>query len=205
MDENLQLASENKSSQSKIFIDESDAETGHARAELESNDHNSRIETDSINAPSSRKCVEKKDALRRSKSASQKNHILCLVCGETLTRADTSGRNPKFCMSCVELVNAARNKRNQIARNKGTSNSGKGVATSLYRLLESQNFLCALTGEVLTPENAALDHKTPLSRGGTNDIENLQWLTKEANTAKASMTNDEFIAVCALVARKAAK
>lgn len=73
----------------------------------------------------------------------------------------------------------------------------------LYALIEQQAFTCALTGRALTPENAVIDHKTPLSRGGTNDMSNLQWITEAVNTMKGRMGNEEFIALCeAIVAHR---
>jgi len=79
----------------------------------------------------------------------------------------------------------------------------KVSAAMLKTILEMQGFKCALSGKRLTPEIAVLDHKIPLSRGGTNDAFNLQWLDKEVNKAKGSMDCDEFVAMCKLVARYA--
>lgn len=66
----------------------------------------------------------------------------------------------------------------------------------LYALLKEQEFRCALTGRKLTPEASSLDHKTPMARGGTNDRDNLQWLSEGVNAAKGNMSNEEFIAMC---------
>jgi len=63
-------------------------------------------------------------------------------------------------------------------------------------LLEKQDHRCALTGWFLTPDNAELDHKLPRSKGGTDEIENLQWVINFVNKAKGRMSNDEFIAMC---------
>jgi 5-methylcytosine-specific restriction endonuclease McrA len=48
----------------------------------------------------------------------------------------------------------------------------------------------------LTPETASLDHTLPLSRGGAHDISNLQVLDYQANTAKGSLTVEEFVELC---------
>jgi len=69
----------------------------------------------------------------------------------------------------------------------------------LRSLLESQGYKCALTGVELTPATAACDHIVPVSRGGQNRIENVQIVTADVNRAKGSMTNDEFVAMCAMV------
>lgn len=60
-----------------------------------------------------------------------------------------------------------------------------------------QNGRCVYTGEVLVPGvNASLDHKIPKSLGGSNDVGNLQWVTKEVNTAKWDRTEDQFLELC---------
>ena len=81
------------------------------------------------------------------------------------------------------------------------STAGEVESSDLRKLLEMQGYKCALSGVRLEPKNAELDHKVPLSRGGTNDLGNLQWLTREVNRAKGAMDNDEFIAMCNQVAR----
>lgn len=84
---------------------------------------------------------------------------------------------------------------------KAAINDGSQVdASDLKKLLEMQGYKCALTGVRLEPKTAELDHKVPLSRGGTNDLGNLQWLSREVNRAKGAMDNDEFIAMCKRVA-----
>jgi len=41
-----------------------------------------------------------------------------------------------------------------------------------------------------------LDLETPLSRGGKNAIENVQVLHRDVNSAKGTMTTEEFVAMC---------
>lgn len=72
----------------------------------------------------------------------------------------------------------------------------------LENLVESQEYRCALCGEPLDPQTAALDHKTPVTRGGQHCIENVQWVTKAVNRAKNTMTNEEFVRLCKAVADK---
>ena len=75
-------------------------------------------------------------------------------------------------------------------------------APALYDLLSQQEFKCGLTGEALTPENATLDHITPRKNGGDSSISNLQWVTKQANGAKGTMAQDEFIEICQRVVER---
>ena len=74
-------------------------------------------------------------------------------------------------------------------------------SADLKKLLEMQGYRCALSGVRLEPRNAEVDHKTPLSRGGTNDLGNLQWIDRNVNRAKGAMDNEEFIAMCKQIAK----
>jgi hypothetical protein len=76
----------------------------------------------------------------------------------------------------------------------------KATASQLMSLLQLQQFRCALTGVMLTPELARCDHVVPVSDGGTNQLENLQWVTEDVNKAKGVMSQDAFIAMCIQVA-----
>lgn len=91
--------------------------------------------------------------------------------------------------------------RTELPKKRTISKEQKGTANKLMALIESQSYKCALTGQDLTPENAHLDHKLPLSRGGDNKLGNLQWIHKDVNKAKGEMTNEEFVKMCRKVAR----
>lgn len=69
-------------------------------------------------------------------------------------------------------------------------------------MIESQDYRCAGTGVELQPEWASLDHKTPRSVGGSNDIDNLHIVHDIVNKAKADMDWPDFVAMCHAVARK---
>jgi len=77
---------------------------------------------------------------------------------------------------------------------------GEVTSSSLLELIKSQGFKCALSGLPLTPTLAALDHKVPISKGGTHELSNLWWVHKDINAAKAQTNSAEFIAMCKLVA-----
>ncbi len=66
----------------------------------------------------------------------------------------------------------------------------------LKEILERQNYKCALTGRPLTPDNCAMDHIVPLSRGGTHTKDNAQLVRTEVNKAKGTLLEMEFIEVC---------
>lgn len=67
---------------------------------------------------------------------------------------------------------------------------------NVLRLLEYQQYRCALTGRELTPDTAALDHIIPIRCNGEHVIENTQVLHKEVNRSKGSLTNEEFKQMC---------
>ena len=69
------------------------------------------------------------------------------------------------------------------------------------KLIEKQKYRCALSGVELTPETAALDHIVPITDGGGDDIDNLQWVHEEINRMKGTMDNDQFIKTVKRVAR----
>lgn len=77
---------------------------------------------------------------------------------------------------------------------------GKATAENLMGLIKLQEYRCQLSGLLLEPSTAALDHKIPISSGGLDSIENLQWVNSDVNKAKGSMSQEAFIAMCKRVA-----
>ena len=73
--------------------------------------------------------------------------------------------------------------------------------SELMKKIEDQQYRCALSGIELTPESAVLDHIIPVSEGGTDTIENLQWVHEEINRMKGTMNNTQFLAAVHKIAR----
>jgi hypothetical protein len=96
----------------------------------------------------------------------------------------------------IEMVTEVRNCSEELEGERYE----KATASQLMSLLQLQQFRCALTGVMLTPELARCDHVVPVSDGGTNQLENLQWVTEDVNKAKGVMSQDAFIAMCIQVA-----
>ena len=71
----------------------------------------------------------------------------------------------------------------------------------LRRILEAQEYRCALTNEQLTPDNFALDHIVPLAEGGDFSESNCQIVTVDVNRAKHTMSQKSFIEMCVRVAQ----
>jgi hypothetical protein len=67
------------------------------------------------------------------------------------------------------------------------------------RMLELQQYRCALTGQPLTPETAVLDHIVPLSRGGEHTAQNIWVLHRDVNQAKGKLLLSELYSLCELL------
>jgi 5-methylcytosine-specific restriction endonuclease McrA len=74
--------------------------------------------------------------------------------------------------------------------------SKTATPAELEALLVRQGYRCALSGVLLTPQQAALDHRWPVAKGGTHSVDNLQWLDPVINKAKHTLTNEEFVEMC---------
>lgn len=64
----------------------------------------------------------------------------------------------------------------------------------LLRLAIEQKFTCPFTGRRLIPgKNMSLDHIVPVSKGGSNDKGNLQWVDYQVNLAKSTLSTFDFL------------
>jgi len=66
------------------------------------------------------------------------------------------------------------------------------TASELFDLLDRTGYSCAACGVKETSGELSIDHKVPLSRGGTNTIDNIQILCLTCNQLKS----DKAIAYC---------
>ena len=69
------------------------------------------------------------------------------------------------------------------------------TATQVLDLVQSQDYVCAISGRTLTPETASIDHIVPLGRGGEHAIENVWVVDHQVNLAKGTMTVEEFVSM----------
>lgn len=83
---------------------------------------------------------------------------------------------------------------------KGHSEAEKVAAGRLMQRLIDNEFRCGISGRLLTPDTASLDHTIPLSLGGTHDMSNVDVVHKTINKMKGSMPLDEFVKWCKSVA-----
>lgn len=73
--------------------------------------------------------------------------------------------------------------------------SGSVAPVELMRLWRKHRGRCAVTGRKLD-RTAQLDHIIPWSKGGSNRVSNLRWVTPDANRAKGSLSDLELIDLC---------
>ena len=85
----------------------------------------------------------------------------------------------------LERIKAAKRR---TQKRKGGGNLSKNIVAVL---LEMQQGLCACCSAPLQGV-FHLDHKTPLSRGGTNTDDNVQLLLPTCNLRKYTLTQEEF-------------
>jgi 5-methylcytosine-specific restriction endonuclease McrA len=56
--------------------------------------------------------------------------------------------------------------------------------------------VCPYSGRKLeVGRNLSLDHRIAKSNGGTNDLDNLQWVDRYVNLAKHDMSENDFLAL----------
>lgn len=109
---------------------------------------------------------------------------------EALKSAKKKSQEVAFQIDLIQSQSSQKRKNFETATN-----------TELMELIQSQGFRCALTGADITdPSLASLDHIHPVNNGGTNKIENLQWVLNDVNTMKGILDQKRFIEICCMVA-----
>jgi len=68
-------------------------------------------------------------------------------------------------------------------------------------MIARQDYKCAATAVPLQPESASLDHKTPRSVGGSNEVDNLHIVHDVVNRSKGDLNWFDFVSMCHAVAR----
>lgn len=73
----------------------------------------------------------------------------------------------------------------------------KEFDTLVKNKLEDQKYKCVYCG-VDIRENYSIDHIVPLSKGGTNDIDNIDLVCKPCNTRKSTRSKEYYLSICKL-------
>lgn len=86
------------------------------------------------------------------------------------------------------------NRKSRVAGNGGSHTPEEAAALLHGQACRCANPFCAAD---LTVSKRHLDHKTPIIRGGTSSIENMQWLCATCNLRKHSRPQGEWLALMA--------
>ena len=105
----------------------------------------------------------------------------------------------KFKNTQQQVEEMVQQREQKSARESSTKRTRSIKASQLHKLLEEQEYTCALSGVELTPENVSCDHVIALEKGGRHDISNLQLVHRTVNRMKTTMLQDEFVSWCRLV------
>jgi len=77
------------------------------------------------------------------------------------------------------------------------------LGETLQDLFQAQGGRCYYTGEpLIAGQNASLDHQTPRTRNGSNDISNVKWVSTLVNRMKQNLTHEEFLNLCEIITEK---
>lgn len=113
---------------------------------------------------------------------SQENENSCKICKKSFNDSSWGKRSETFGFCCYRCVSqACRLVRRHNVRGRDAKAQGKLFAFQWLCLLYAHNFLCAgcHNSDVLT-----LDHVQPLSKGGRNQIHNVQPLCIKCHRSK---------------------
>jgi hypothetical protein len=148
--------------------------------------------------PGCRRCFEclEKRAKWNRENRNQENHYnyqkkrieefvvngLCRHCG------DNKMQNHTYCETChLKNVSLGLTSRTE-------ERSTNKLWKNLKEIYKSQDGVCPYTGrKIHLGQEAELDHKMPVCRGGKGEKENLQWVHRKVNRAKGDMSEEEFL------------
>lgn len=84
-------------------------------------------------------------------------------------------------------------------KKRGASDRDQGLARKWLLGWFNGERVCCYCNKSLAVEDCSLDHKTPVSREGSNRRENLVVCCKRCNFAKGDMNSNEFLALMAVL------
>lgn len=70
-----------------------------------------------------------------------------------------------------------------------------------YELYMNQKGMCCYCGQYVVLSEATIDHIVPLSKGGKNDVSNLQCTCQKCNSLKASWDEGDFLQQISMIAK----
>lgn len=150
------------------------------------------------------KCgAEKPDDNRKACTACRDKAALYNKTRGPQRRAEKSARSECWECASPKLPTANYCKRHFLRSILKNNDIPMNMADAMWQKLEDQEFCCFYSGRRLKPGiNASIDHKTPRSRGGDNELPNLVWADRDINAFKNDSTAEEFFALCVQIATR---
>lgn len=108
--------------------------------------------------------------------------LVCACCDSALTEAT---KLHPLCSECFKL------RRRMPSKCHGLVGS-RCKAAELWKLFRDSRH-CTYCRAILDPANRQIEHKIPVARGGSSEIENLTISCQECNNIKGLMTFGEFM------------
>lgn len=119
----------------------------------------------------------------------------CDLCHETIVRSSPLGGRARYHEHCSQIAKQARDRKKTVARQSQTKPSGVYVE----QLIERDGFMCYLCQEPIdmkvprtSRRGATVDHVIPLSRGGSDEIDNLRLAHWICNNKKSDKLIEEL-------------
>ncbi len=120
------------------------------------------------------------------------------VCGKCGTDLVLSNWSPSLRKGGCQLCRDCHIKEGYKSKNRDPlrKRNSTGIGMKGLRSLVEKYPSCPLCGFVFENLNFEIDHDMPVSRGGSNSIENLQLLCHRCNKGKDALTTEEYIDHC---------
>jgi 5-methylcytosine-specific restriction endonuclease McrA len=130
------------------------------------------------------KAIEKYKASTEKHRQKKIKMNVCVNCGK-----EKSGSLSYLCPTCI-----LRSQASKLWKDSS-------LWTKLSDLIESQNCKCPYSGvDLVIGKNASIDHIVPRGNGGTNEVNNLQWVDVYINRMKLDKSHEEFLATIRQIA-----
>ena len=119
----------------------------------------------------------------------------CDLCAEPIERPKPLGGRKRYHPDCAVIAQQARYRKKTVKRQSTTKPSGAWVE----QILEAYGYICYLCNEPIdmklprtSKRGATVDHVLPLSRGGSDELENLRLTHWSCNRAKSNKLVEEL-------------
>ena len=136
-----------------------------------------------------------KSGSEKKRVKSQRRHPLCKKVGSFKARCNRSSWN-----SFRSKIKGFKRRANYENRHRVKVSRPYSCNDVIKKLGNKPR--CYLTGKIINlnkTDSYNLDHIIPVSRGGTNELDNLEITCVEANAAKGNLTLKEFYSLCVKV------